>query len=84
MASMYTFSHPTSPIYSNQWTYTASVNKPAKDFLKRRFEVWYTKELSKQLHGNDIDTVELQPVNIRLAALKELGAKWLVQMAEYT
>ena len=60
-----------------------SVNKPANDFLKRRFEAWYTKELSKQLHGNDIDTVELLPVNLRLAALKELGAKWLVGMADY-
>ena len=27
--------------------------------------------------------MELQPVNLRLAALKELGAKWLVEMADY-
>ena len=27
--------------------------------------------------------MELQPINLRLAALKELGAKWLVEMGEY-
>ena len=27
--------------------------------------------------------VELQPINLRLAAMKELVAKWLVEMAEY-
>ena len=28
-----------------------SVNKPAKDFLKRRFEEWYSGEVMKQLDG---------------------------------
>ena len=28
-----------------------SVNKPAKDFLKRRFEDWYSEQLTKQLEG---------------------------------
>ena len=40
-----------------------SVNKPAKDLVKKRFEAWYTKEVSKQLHRKDIDIVELQPIN---------------------
>ena len=60
-----------------------SVNKPAKDFLKRKFEAWYSDEVIKQFCGKDIDSVELQPIKMCLAELKILGAKWLVEMAEY-
>ena len=31
-----------------------AVNKPAKDFLKRKFEHWYSHEISEQLKDNDI------------------------------
>ena len=40
----------------------------------------------KQLEGQDIDDlemVELQPIDLGLPALKEIGAKWLVDMASY-
>lgn len=60
-----------------------AVNKPAKDFLKQKFEAWYSEEVMKQLHGKDGELVELQPINLSLACLKKLGAKWLVEMAEY-
>ena len=33
-----------------------SVNKPAKDFLKRRFEEWYSGEVMKQLDGKENET----------------------------
>ena len=58
------------------------MNKPAKDFLKRKFEAWYSEEITKQIHGKDIDSVELEPIKLCLASLKELGAKWLVEMAK--
>ena len=60
-----------------------SVNKPAKYFLKRCFEEWYAQEITKQLDGRDIESTELTPINLGLPALKELGAKWLVEMADY-
>lgn len=60
-----------------------SVNKPAKDFLKRRFEEWYSGEVMKQLDGKENETVDLEPINLGLPMLRELGAKWLVEMAEY-
>ena len=58
-----------------------SVNKPAKDFLKRRFEDWYSGEVMKQLNRKEDEATEVQPINLGLPMLKELGAKWLVQMA---
>ena len=60
-----------------------SVNKPAKDFLQQKFQEWYAKQVLQQLHGRDIDSVELQPIDLSLPLLKELGAKWLVEMFEY-
>lgn len=60
-----------------------SVNKPAKDFLKRRFEDWYSGEIMKQLEGRDIESAQLQPINLGMPVLKELGAKWMVEMAAY-
>ena len=61
----------------------ASVNKPAKDMLKRQFEDWYPGEITKQLEGNDIGSVDLQPISLGLTVIKELGARWLVEMVEY-
>jgi len=63
-----------------------AVNKPAKDYLKRRFDEWYSEQVLKQLQGQDTDdleTVDLQPINLGLPALKEIRAQWLVDMASY-
>ena len=37
----------------------------------------------KQLDGKEDEATEVQPINLGLPMLKERGAKWLVQMAEY-
>ena len=58
-----------------------AVNKPAKEYLKRQFDQWHSEQVMKQLEGQDIDDlemVELQPIDLGLPALKEIGAKWLV------
>ena len=60
-----------------------SVNKPAKDFLKRHFGDWYAEQIQKQLEGNDVESTELQPLDLSLPRLKELGAKWMVEMSQY-
>ena len=63
-----------------------SVNKPAKDFLKRQFDQWYSEQVVAQLEGedtSDLESIELEPINLGLPALKEIGAKWLVEMEAY-
>ena len=60
-----------------------SINKPAKDFLKRHFEEWYAHQVMSQLDGKEGDSPDIEPINLGLPMLKELGVKWLVQMAEY-
>ena len=61
-----------------------AVNKPAKDYLKRRFEDWYSSEVTKQLQGiSDIQSAVIQPVDLSMATIKKRSAKWFVDMAEY-
>ena len=62
-----------------------SVNKPAKDFLKRQFNQWYTEQVMKQLEGrdDDLEAAELQPIEMGMPIMKEISAKWLVDLAEY-
>lgn len=63
-----------------------SVNKPAKSFLKNKFSAWYAEQLLEQLEANGdvpLDQVELDPIDLSLPVLKELGARWMVEMAKY-
>ena len=60
-----------------------SVNKPAKDFLRRKFEEWYTEQVIKQLDGKDPDTFDIVPMDLRSAVVKEKSAQWLVDLAHY-
>ena len=57
-----------------------SVNK---DFLREKFQDWYANKVLQQLDSSvDIDQ-ELQPIDLSLPVLRELGAKWITEMAGY-
>ena len=60
-----------------------AANKPVKWFLKHRFEEQYSGEVLKQLQEKDLETVKLQPISLYLPSHKELGAMWLVKVANY-
>ena len=54
-----------------------SANKPAKEYLRRLFEDWYSAEVMKQLNGEDLDHLEdaiLQPIILAMPIMKEVGA----------
>ena len=52
-----------------------SVNKPAKDFMKRKFQNWYGTIICKQLE----DGIE-EVVDLRLSVLKPLCANWCIDL----
>ena len=60
-----------------------SVNKPAKNFFRRKFQEWHSEQVLKQLESVDIETSELKLIDLSLSIHKEVGAKWLVEMAKY-
>ena len=56
-----------------------AVNKPAKDFLRNKFQVWYSEQISDQLQ----DGQELSSFELGLPLMKEAIAGWLVEMFYY-
>lgn len=50
-----------------------SVNKPAKVFLKGEFWEWYSNQVMEQLEEQDVEMSEIQPIDPRMAVLKEVG-----------
>lgn len=55
-----------------------SVNKPAKEFLRRKFQQWYSEEVRRQIQSGK--TVK---VNLAMSVVKPLGAQWLIAVGEY-
>ena len=45
--------------------------------------MWYSDQVTQQLEGQDMDTVAVEPVDLSMGMVKEIGAKWLVDMANY-
>ena len=61
------------------------VNKPAKDYLRAHFDEWYSQEVMKQLDGRDLEDLEdiaIQPIDLSMPVMKEVSAKWLVDVVE--
>ena len=44
-----------------------SVNKPAKEFMRRKFQEWYAIEVQKQL---DQGATDVTPVDLRMSIMK--------------
>jgi len=58
-----------------------SVNKTAKEFLRRQFQNWYADKISDQLKRGE--GVSVQPVDLSLAVVKPLGARWMMRFFDY-
>jgi len=56
-----------------------SVNKSAKDYLKSRFQQWYSDQIFEQ-HN---DRTSLQPVKFPMQVMKLLGAQWMIDFYSY-
>ena len=50
-----------------------SVNKPAKEFLRLKFQEWYAEQVAEQIMSGGCH-VELEPVDLGLPVMKEFGA----------
>ena len=57
-----------------------SVNKSAKVFLRKKFQLRYSEQVCSQLQKK---SDEVKPVDLHLNVVKSLGAKWLMEMHDY-
>ena len=55
------------------------LTKASKDFLRSKFQLWYAQEICSQLQGE----AERKAVDLRLSAVKPLGARWMVSLYDY-
>ena len=55
-----------------------SINKPAKDFMKRGFQEWYANIILQQLENGVEETVDM-----RLLIMKPLVSKWAIELYDY-
>ena len=56
-----------------------SVNKPAKDFLRKEFNTWYSKQVCSQCQGKSEKSV----IDTRASVVKPLGAEWMKALFDY-
>ena len=56
-----------------------SVNKAAKEFLRRKFQNWYATKVCAQLDGKE----EKEAIDLRLSIMKPLGAKWVIELYDH-
>ena len=53
-----------------------SINKAAKEFLRKQFHKWYAKQVCTRLEQK----TKKQPVDLRSSVVKPLGARWMVDL----
>ena len=58
-----------------------SVNKAAKEFLRRQFQDWYSDQIVVQLRQDRESAV--QPVDLRMSVVKPLCAQWMISLYKY-
>ena len=57
-----------------------SLNKPVKDEMKKRFQMWYSEQVQKQLQeGVPINEVK---VEMPASVMKNLSANWMMSTWE--
>lgn len=56
-----------------------TINKPAKDFLKQQFQLWYSNEIYLQKERSG----KLEPISFPMTTTKPLGTKWLIEFYNY-
>ena len=56
-----------------------SVNKTAKEFLRRQFHDWYAKQICEHLE----EDTPVVPVDLKLTTVKPVGAKWMMNLYDY-
>ena len=56
-----------------------SVNKPAKDFLRAKFQQWYSDKIHDSLDSMNKEGV----VDLKLSVVKPLGGQWLMDLYDY-
>ena len=56
-------------------------NKPAKSFIKEKYNIWYTEQVTEQL--NEDKDQQMLKFYINLSQVNPLHVKWIFEMYKY-
>lgn len=56
-----------------------SINKAAKEFMRRKFQDWYSQKICEQLKEDQ----PVESVDLKLSVVKPIDAKWLIELSDY-
>ena len=56
-----------------------SVNKPAKEFLRGKFQTWYSDQICQTMK----EGVAEKSIDLKMSIVKPLGAQWLIELYNY-
>ena len=56
-----------------------SVNKSVKEFLRDKFQAWYSEQIHSLLESGCEDVA----VDLKMSIMKPLGARWLMELYDY-
>ena len=79
-ALMSAYCHQIVPINYNRWTFP-SVSQQRLSW-KGNSNYGISEQVAAQLEGHDVDeleSLEIQPIDMSLATMKQVGAKWLME-----
>ena len=57
-----------------------SVNKSVKDFLRSKFQEWYSSEVFRSYQAS---SSQIEPVKFPMSQMKPLGAQWLMDLYDH-
>ena len=60
-----------------------SVNKAVKVFLRNQFQDWYAERMCQQIRQRSNEKTPLVPVDLKMAIVKPLGIKWMLNLYNY-
>ena len=56
-----------------------SVNKAAKEFLRAKFQTWYSDQVCSTMDNGETNAV----VDLKMSIMKPLGVQWRVELYDY-
>ena len=59
-----------------------SVNKAAKEFLRGKFQEWYSEKIYQQMLERG-DSSKIILVDLKMSIVKPLGARWMISLYEF-
>ena len=60
-----------------------SFNKPVKDFMRGKFQEWYSNQVLQNYEDEPSGCAGMKPIQFPMSQMKPLGAQWLIELHQH-